>query len=103
MYWIKINNEADKNLIINGLKALGFTSSRWSAPEENAVAIALYVDLYDAHGFGGDKNYIFLNDEMCSEDPHTSWITTRAEVNTPQEFIDGAEKMLKIKQMKLLK
>jgi hypothetical protein len=91
MYWYRFNNVDDKNNIITELEKLGLKKSRWSASDENAVAIALYIE----NSADGDKVYILLSENMCVADERRSWVLHRKEVENPGEFIIKTTELIK--------
>ena len=91
MYWYRFNNVDDKNNIISDLEKLGLEKSRWSASDDNAVAIALHIE----SGVGGDRVYILLSEDMCVADERRSWVLHRKEVKNPGEFIVKTTELIK--------
>lgn len=80
--WYRAKSDKQINNLIKKLKKCGYTESKFGCPKEDAIGIALYED---------EMLFIYLNEEMCSLDPYTSWVLQRKEVYTEKEFIDYIE------------
>lgn len=85
MYWYKFKDDSEKQQAVDRLSEIRYIESEWSAPAEDAVAIAIHND-------GGPcRVYIMLNLKSIGTDPRTSWVHTRKECETLDEFIDSVK------------
>lgn len=75
------------NVIVNALHEAGYSNSKYGPKKEDAIGICTTTLT---------KNYTYLSDYMCSSDPHISWITSRKEVHTTDEFLKELNKQIEI-------
>jgi len=88
MYILKKDVNCLDNLV-NELKKNGLSHSEYSCNKRNTFAIATH--------FAGTeiREFIFLSERMCSPDPKFSWITSRKQYNSEEEFLAKIDEKVK--------
>ena len=87
--YIKVSNNAEAQKVINALKELGLTESTWSSNMAECKAIATYINPLE-----NEKWYIILNERMMCNDPRSSWITKRKEMESLDALLQGIKDYL---------
>lgn len=74
-------------VIINAVHEAGYSNSNYGPKKEDAIGLCTTTLT---------KNYTYLNDYMCSDNPHVSWITSRKEVTSLDDFLKELNKQIEI-------
>lgn len=88
MYILK-EDIKDLSAFINELKKRYLTRSIYSCKQRNVFGIATH--------FAGTeiREYILLTEKMCCSDPHISWITSRKQCKSEEEFLQKVDEKIK--------
>jgi len=81
MYYL-VSNTAELNEAVATLQRLGFEKSKYTAEKEDAKAIATFIS-------ENEKHYMFLSEDMMTDNPYTSWIMNRKQVFSLSELVKG--------------
>lgn len=89
MSYILKKDVKDFDSLVNELKRNGLSRSEYSCNKRNTFAIATH--------FAGTeiREFIFLSERMCSQDPHSSWITSRKQCESEEEFLTKIDEKVK--------
>lgn len=87
--YIKVLNNTEAQKVIDALKELGFTESTWSSNMAECKAIAVFINPLD-----NARWYIILNERMMCNDPRSSWITNRKEMESLDALLQGIKDYL---------
>ena len=74
-------------VIINALHEVGYTETNYGPKKEKAIGLCTTTLT---------KNYTYLSEYMCCSDPHISWITSRQEVTTVDDFLKELNRQIEI-------
>ena len=77
--------EVDK--IINFLEESGYKNSKYGPAKQDAIGVCTATLT---------QQYTYLSQDMCSENPHTSWTCSRKEYVTLDDFENAVKRQLEI-------
>lgn len=91
--YILFKSDEQKKSIINRLESMGFEKSGFSYGDKDAIGVGTFYNPYT-----NEKFYIYFSPSMVyTNDEYFSWAKHRTKAETEEEFFNGLEKQMKMK------
>ena len=89
MYYILKEDIKDLDSLINELKNRMLKRNKYSCNKCNAFAVATWFASTEI------REYLFLSERVCCSDPRISWITSRKQCTSEEEFLTKIDEKIK--------
>ena len=80
-------NKEEVDGIVNFLEESGYTDSKYGPEKKDAIGVCTTTLT---------QRYTYLSEHMCCDDPYGSWITSRKEYTTVEDFEEAVNKQIEI-------